>query len=439
MKSGIGFKSFFTALLLMSGMTFQLLAGFDISAEIRPRFEYRHGYGALPPEGAIPTIGMSQRSRIIFNYDTEKIKYGLSLQDVRVWGDETLYSATGVFGDNASLDLKEAWIQLVINKYSSVKIGRQALKYDDERLISIRDWNQTGISYDAILYQYLNKNWRVDFGLSLNNQLDGQYGNFYPAGKLKTLNFLYVKNQISPELYLSFLTIGSGFTANDTTEVIYMRGTYGLYASYKVQRFFFAGSGFFQNGKNKKGKDVSAYFFSIDGGIYLQKFTIAGGIHHLSGQDGTKLDQAYQSKDHLFDILYGVRHRYYGLMDNFSNIPKSTGNGGLIDFFGRVDYKYHGNNYLRLDYHWFYLQNKVADPRYIETKVIQLPKNLGTEVDLAVDQRIYSGVNLKLGYSMMFATESREILSGIEPGKSEFSHWAWMMLTFSGSIYSPKE
>ncbi len=87
------------------------------------------------------------------------------------------------------MELKEAWIQLLCNKYSSIKIGRQIFKYDDERLLSARDWNQNGVSYDAVLYQYQYHKWRIDCGISLNNEKDNQFGNRYPAGKLKNIKF----------------------------------------------------------------------------------------------------------------------------------------------------------------------------------------------------------------------------------------------------------
>lgn len=439
MKPGMDFKLRWLVLLFVFILQHDLHAQFEISAEIRPQLEYRQGYGILPPYGATPAIFMSQRSRVSFKYFFHRIKYNFAIQDIRIWGDENLYSSTGIFGDNVSLDLKEAWIQFSFKTYSSIKVGRQILKYEDERLISTRDWNQNGISYDAILYQYQDHKWRIDCGFSLNNEEENQIGNLYSTEKLKTLNFLYIKNQFFPNFYISLLSIGSGFTTNDTSEVIYMRGTYGIYTSYKYNKFILASSVFYQNGKNRMGKDVSAYFFSIDVGVSFKKFTSAGGIHYLSGQDGTKNDANYQAQDHLFDILYGARHRYFGLMDNFNNIPKSTNNGGLVYFFCRFDFEYFGENFFRIDYHWFYLQKRVFDSRYSEERNIYLPKRLGNELDIVVNQNLYSGIDLKFGYSIMFPTSTREILSGIEPGKSEISHWAWIMLTFFNTIFSSNE
>ncbi|HBC04625.1 MAG TPA: hypothetical protein DC015_10640, partial [Aequorivita sp.] len=60
---------------------------FTIDAELRPRFEYRHGYKTLFPDNADPATFVSQRTRLNFGYKTEKLHFYLSPQDVRVWGD----------------------------------------------------------------------------------------------------------------------------------------------------------------------------------------------------------------------------------------------------------------------------------------------------------------------------------------------------------------
>ena len=72
----------------------------EINAELRPRAEVRHGYKAIPKEDAEAATFVSQRTRLNFYYSHSKFKVGISFQDVRVWGDEQLFNATGVYGDN---------------------------------------------------------------------------------------------------------------------------------------------------------------------------------------------------------------------------------------------------------------------------------------------------------------------------------------------------
>ena len=113
-----------------------------IKGEFRPRFEYRSGYKSLIPSTSDATVGVSQRTRISFNYQTGKFSFGLGIQDVRVWGDENYYNSIGVYGDQASIDLNEAWIAMAVCPSLTIKIGRQYWIYDDERMLSERNWNQ---------------------------------------------------------------------------------------------------------------------------------------------------------------------------------------------------------------------------------------------------------------------------------------------------------
>ncbi len=150
----------------------------SITAEIRPRAEYRNGYKKLRTDSTSPAYLISQRSRISFQFQKNKFEMAISLQDVRVWGDEENISATGVFGNNASIDLNEAWIKIKFLNNSSIKIGRQYFNYDDSRLISNRNWNQHSLSYDAILYQFTKSNFSLDLGFSYNNKKDEIFHNY---------------------------------------------------------------------------------------------------------------------------------------------------------------------------------------------------------------------------------------------------------------------
>ncbi len=83
------------ALCLLSLLSVnQLMAQFKLSAELRPRTEYRHGYKTLFTEDDKAAFFTSQRNRLNANYSFEKLKFALSLQDVRVWGDVTQMNNT---------------------------------------------------------------------------------------------------------------------------------------------------------------------------------------------------------------------------------------------------------------------------------------------------------------------------------------------------------
>lgn len=409
---------------------------FTLKGEFRPRFEYRGGYGEILSKDEKPILTVSQRSRLSAYYQTGILTFGLAIQDVRVWGDDDIYSSTGVMGSKASIDLNEAWLGIKPYKNGLIKIGRQYWIYDDERLLSSRGWNQGEIKYDAFLFQHIQDKLQFDVGLSWNNIKDTTnyaeniiFDEYQGGkGKMKSLNFIYLKKDITDWLNISILGLGSGFNATDSTTKINWQGTFGGYLWIKKGGLNALASGFYQSGKNRKGLKTNAYMFAVSGDYAFKKpFSIGAGIDYLSGNDQQNDDPDYKEKSHSFDNLYGVRHRVFGHLDLYNNLPKSTANGGIVDIFLRLKWNPVKNTQLGADFHFFNLQNEVIDKTKPDIKY--LSKNLGQELDLNISWDISKIFNLRGGYSFYLVTDSMEKLQGIEPGNSRFPTWIWVMLT----------
>lgn len=405
-------------------------AQLTVDAQILPRLEVRDGYKILFDSGQAPALFVCQRSRLNLTYSADEIKTRFSLQDVRVWGDESNVSSTAVTGDPASIDLFEAWIEYRNAAGFAMRVGRQALNIDDQRLISQRNWNQNGLSYDALRLRYLPGDWQIDLFFSLNNSRENTAGNQYPADRLKTLNFLYLKGPISERLSNSLILLASGVTANDTSEVIYMRGTLGDYWHYTTGKLDLRGAIYYQFGKNGAGQTVAAYLGSFDGMVQLQSLKAGAGIVYLSGHDALNNDSDYQSTDHLFDLLYGARHGYYGFMDFFTNMPVNTAGGGLLDACLKLQYG-KGKTGVQLNAHRFYLANNVL----LGSDTEPLDDYLGTEFDFTFKWKLHPAVTLQSGYAVMFPGASLERIRGISPGASERPQWFWLMLDFNSTLF----
>jgi hypothetical protein len=406
----------------------QMNAQFTLKGEFRPRFEYRGGYGKILAEDEKPILFVSQRSRLSAYYQTGIYSFGFAVQDVMVWGDEDLYSSTGVFGSKASIDLNEAWLGIKPYDKGNIKIGRQYWAYEDERLLSTRAWNQSEIKYDAVLFQHAGAKLKLDAGLSWNNDVDRNFGNEYTTGKMKSMNFIYVRKDINDWLHATVMALASGFTATDTTTDINWQGTYAGYLGVKKGPLNALASGFYQNGKSRKGLSTSAYMFSLSGDYLVkEKYSFGACIDYLSGHDQASSDAEYQEKAHAFDIFYGTRHGVFGHMDLFNNLPKSTDNGGLVDIYLRLKWIPVASTKIGADFHFFSLQNNVSD-KTTETTTY-LAKGLGQELDLNVSWDISKIFNVKGGYSFFLVTDSMEKLQGIEPGTSKFPTWVWVMIT----------
>ncbi len=404
-------------------------AQLQFNAEVRPRAEMRDGYKQLSDTLSLPAFFVSQRSRLSVALNREKYTLYLAIQDIRVWGDELDYSSTGIRGDKASIDLKEAWFNYYFSDRFSIKIGRQELKYADQRLLGNRNWNQHGMSYDALLFKF-NGNFICDVGFSYNNNNEIIYQEAFALDKMKTLNFIYLHKQWNDRLTSSLVYVLSGFQKPDRVEKIYLKNTPGILLDYNPSPFKLSGSGYYQFGHNSSGANVSAYFWNLRSEISFSNSSLAMGIDYISGHNFASEDSSYLKKDHLFDILYGARHRYYGNMDYFSNFQKGTAGGGLIDAYFDSKFDIGPNIFIAATYHYFRLQNNILDAEQGST----LDKNLANEIDFSFSYKPSKDIKIETGYALILSSESLNKIQKISSTLPRYSHYIWIMCTVTPSF-----
>ena len=408
----------------------KVFAQFSMSAEIRPRFECRNGYGKLPTINDKPAYFISQRSRFNLHYKNSKVRYALALQDVRVWGDDTIYKATGVHGSEASIDLHQAYFEWLFSKKSSFRIGRQVFAYDDERLLSTRNWNQHGIAYNALLLKTQLEEWNVHLGLSLNNKKENKFGNYYEQEKMKTLNFLHLRRSIKDIGYFSLVAIATGYTASDSSEVIYMRGTIGGYLFLNTPPFNYSLSGYFQFGKNKYSIPVQAYLWTSGMQWESKQLTARAGIDYISGNAECRSGNINRQ----FDLLYGSRHRYYGTMDYFSDFSKATNSRGLTDVWLSTSYEVLFNTSIRADFHRFTLQDNRSIIKSIADGSNIFGNYMGTELDFTIEHKLLPCLRLYAGYSFFNPSDYMRTMQSVRLS-DRMPQWAWMMLDFRLTLF----
>jgi hypothetical protein len=398
-------------------------AQLSIDAQYRNRFEVRDGYQKLAADGATPAVFISQRTRITFSYQTEGLRLKFTPQDVRVWGDEQLASSTGVFGDEASLDLFEAFAEIRTGRSGWLSVGRQQLVYDNERILAARNWNQSGIAYDAVVYKWEPEGWNFHLGSSWNSTGENTSDNFYDPDRIKSLSFLWIKRTLAEGWNLSLSHVASGVTKSETENTLYFRQTTGLYTTYKSGGWNLWANVYYQFGKNKSGNDVSASMIDAEASYKPGKLTTAAGIGYLSGNSKTGTEQ---TTDHLFDILYGARHRVYGSIDYFRSFDSHTKQGGLIDYYIYLDYKFSGKTSLRNTGHYFQLAKTNPDTPD--------DKKLGYENDLLLKHQFSGWGAFEAGYSFFLPTSSLKTIQGVEDHK--FSQFLYLQLTITPSLFN---
>src|SRR5215204_818699 len=160
---------------------FRVTAQFSLAGQLRTRTEVRNGLGNLVLKGSKSAVFTSQRTRLSFGYKWDRLTFGVSIQDVRVWGQDASSISNA---DGNRLMLHEGWADLTLfNKADttinttgidlmSLKIGRQELAYDDVRLIGNLDWLQQGRRHDMALLKTIHKGWQVDLGYAYNQNAD---------------------------------------------------------------------------------------------------------------------------------------------------------------------------------------------------------------------------------------------------------------------------
>lgn len=409
-------------LLLVLGLSLAdpvIQAQFSIDAQLRSRFEFRDGYQRLAVSSSVPAMLISQRTRISFRYEDEKIILVFAPQDVRIWGGDQVGASSAV--PNNTLGLFEGYAEIKLGEIGWVSVGRQPLVYDSRRLLGDRNWNQNGISYDALVFKLHPNKWKIHLGLTWNTLKESLADNFYPSSKIKTQEYLWINRKLNDQWEISLLHLATGISASDSTNKIRFRQTTGLYATSRGTHYGFWGNAYYQYGVNARGMKVSALLVDADFNYSLSKLKAGMGISYLSGNHVTG---EAQDKDRLFDVFNGNLHLYFGFMDYFKSFGSHTTQGGLMDSYLYLEYKPVKDISIKNIVHHF---------RLAQTNEIS-PKNpdLGWENDLVCGYRFNTWGNIEAGYLFYLPTASLKEIQ--KRSEHKFSQFFYLQLTLVPSL-----
>ncbi len=426
-------KNVFFPIMLVFCITTTLNAQqFKLSGELRPRFEFRNGYGTLnSPENKAANF-ISQRSRINFDFSEQKYRIFFSLQNVRVWGDVATLSKS----DKNGVTFHEAWGEYNFTPKLSVKLGRQEIIYDDHRIFGNVGWAQQARSHDALIIKYkTNENGWLDLGIALNSNGETNFKEDYTTNQYKNLQYAYYHTKITEDIKMSALFLNNGMPyskfidPNNSSQEITYSQTLGGRFTYKKNRWDVDAATYLQTGntpnKIKNDQvDLSAYYFTVNAKFNLNnQFRFGAGIEYLSGND----QGSTNIKNKAFTPFYGTNHKFNGWMDYFY-VGNHIGNVGLIDINTPIIYNKNKFSAILVP-HFF-----SAEGTILKGNGSVADAYLGTEIDFGLGYKIYKNINLNLGYSQMFATESMELIKS--GSKDETNNWAWAMITFKPTFFN---
>lgn len=393
---------------------------FSISAQIRPRAEYRNGALFPREEGEESARFINNRARFSMEYKRGDLTMKFSAQHVGVWGQDPQIDKEGRFA------LNEAWARLDFGKGFFGQAGRQSLAYDDERILGALDWNVAGRYHDALKLGYETKNNRLHLILSFNQ--NDEYitgGTYYAAGAqpYKSMQTLWYNHQSTAcpfAISLLFMNLGqeAGNAQTKEAKTRYMQ-TMGTYLAYKPGSWDLSASFYYQSGKDKAENSLSAYLGSARAQYNISKeWSVLAASDYLSG------DKSGDDKFKAFNPLYGTHHKFYGSMDYFyaSNFINGY-NPGLWDNQLGITFKPSAKVGLSLNYHYFRATTEV------KAENNTLSKGLGSELDLQADWLVMKDVKLSAGYSTMFGTGTMDIVKG--GNHKRWQDWAWVSLNIN--------
>jgi len=444
LKKGVALATMTLAL----GTTYAQL---KISGEIRPRFEYRHGFKALPDSAANHAASVDQRTRLNFDYKQDQLTFRVTLQDVRTWGSQKQLVGNEDFG----ISVHEAWGEASSKDNThKLKFGRQELSYDDQRILGSVGWAQQARSHDALLYKYGRNKFKFHAGAAYN-QNKGQLKttNFVNPGSYKAMQYAWANYAASSDLKISLLamSVGQQVTYKDINDQVthfhdnytLTTGTRVLYNKNKLGVDF---SGYYQMGATAQevARSVSAYNLNVAVSYKVtDKIKTTLGYAMLSGNDKTDTTASYLGTEHSFNPYFGTNHKFNGFMDYFY-VANHAGNVGLNDAFLKVDYK-HEKFTAGITGHAFLANTNILDTKELADNgnYKAMDSYLGTEIDIYGAFKLAPGTTCKVGYSQLFGTASMEAVKTVK-GKTEggdmreTANWGYVMIIMKPTLFQGK-
>lgn len=476
------------ATLLVAAPSF---AQFTLDGEVRPRFEYRHGFKAVADSAQDGAASVEQRTRLNFGYKTEGYIFKVTLQDIRVWGSQpTLIGAAAQQNnDGAYLSVHEAWGEALMSDKWSIKMGRQEIDYDDARIFGNVAWAQQARSHDAALLRFKAEKFKMDLGVAYNQDISALAKTEAQFGSYKAMQYLWLNNKFSESFSASvlILNLGKEQLNYDSTvmtppvaPVKYYTDNYsqtmGTRLLYKKEKLEVAGAFYYQMGVDANrntvytdrdgeyNKEVQAMNARLDISYKItEKITAKAGYEYMSGNSQTDTNLSYKRVNHAFNPHFGTNHKFNGLMDYYF-VGNHIGSVGLNDIFFGLKYKSE-KFWVAVDAHMFSAAADVWDGYKVgkdnaaamlavgNTNGVDqyqtMNSSLGTEIDFTWGFNLSKGVDVQAGYSIMLATETQAYLNNrtykvnnLNAGQGridQMNSWGWVMVTFKPKFITGEE
>jgi len=395
-----------------------------VDGEIRPRMEYRDGFSKPLLETNDPGVFAVQRTRLNLAFTTGDLSTYISFQDSRTFGQTP--NASG----DATTGIYEAWAEMLIAPGGSFKMGRQTLKYDDNRLFSAPAWSNTGTSHDVALFKYNINDFQGHIGLAYNNNAAISSETYYsPVSKYRYMGFVWLSKNIIKGLTLSAVGVDEG--VQDTTvaglkkyKKITMNHAYTFGGNLKYQNeaspLSALATAYFQAGKSSIGSKMGGNLLALKVDYKISGiFSAHVGADFLSG-DNNSTDGIQTN----FKKLYGADHTFNGTMD-YWDAPLAQ---GLRDYYGGLSANVTNKLSLETAYHLF------NTDKQLKNEGAQVGRNIGSEIDFIVNYKLNEWTTIQGGWSSYFTTANTLLAKNISSA-NRTPQWAYIMFTIKPTFF----
>ena len=303
-----------------------------------------------------------------------------------------------------SLALQQAWIRLPVAEQANLTLGRQALKYGKQRLISPLAWSNTGRAWDGAKLSTTLDDWTVDAFYTWVVPVDKN--DFNDTDSDQPFYGIYATHapKEGPVLY-DLYALQSENDAADRT-------TLGTRIAAKAGKLTAEVEAAYQTG-DAGDLDVDAHMISTVVS-YAPSFCPFGSTWSLGYDVSSGDDNATAGDSGTFHPLFPLGHAYHGYID-------ALGRRNLTAFSQTVALKACEKVDLKIAHH-FFDRTETEDAVYhagngvLRAADSSTAEEIGNELDITIKYADNEELGLEVGYSLLFAGD---VIDDASPGNDD--------------------
>lgn len=420
--------SLFIGCLLPSFLTGQIPESTLLSAnlEYRPQTELRRGFRGLPAVDSEWAFLTSHRARLNLTYQRPGLLVHTTIQDIRLWGEENTRNARGW------AQFFEMYVQPELSDHWSIRVGRQMITYDNERLFARNNWRQAGGQHDAVRLMHRREGFEMDLIGAFNQSENRRFGTIYDPDfdfyKVLLAHFLNV--DLSATVNLTLINFGDGYQDMIDQSGTYFKWTNGGRLSYHQEKLFLTVAGYYQHGRISTGSNHQAYYLEGEGKWKPnQHYQLRFGMQLFSGDDNPD-DEVSRG----FLAQYGAFHQHNGRIDFTHRLVRTHQNEGLQNPYFIQDLWF--GEKFRFSWENHLLATEASLTTLQDGVNVQLEKLYAWENDFRLFLYPNEYTEIELAYMVLVSGDTVGFLPiGTSGDPNELSQFAYLQVTWTPELF----